>query len=164
MKYFLNAVLIVTLMVTFIACGGENNSDTDTVSTEENTDSDVLQFVVRPDGNEMKYDINSITAPAGEDVTLVLENTATLPSMVHNIVILTSDSDEDVNRVGAAAIMAGENNGYLPQDDAILVATPMAEPGETVQVKFTTPAPGRYRFICTYPGHYTLMQGVLIVT
>ena len=36
---------------------------------------------------------------------------------------------------------------------------------ETVEVTFTVPAkPGKYEFICTFPGHYTLgMKGVLTV-
>jgi len=96
---------------------------------------------------------------------LVLENIATLPTMMHNVVILTSDSDEDANRVGMQAIMAGEAKGFLPEDEAILAATPMAQPGETVQVTFTAPLePGKYRFICTYPGHYVAMRGVLVVS
>jgi len=169
MKLFLNAVLIVAVMVTFLACGGENTPDTETVSTEDNTDattdSDALEITIRPVGNELKFDTDSITVSAGEDVTLILENIATSPIMIHNIVILTSDSMDDVNRVGMAALTAGELNGYLPTDDAILAATALAQPGETVQVSFTAPTePGRYLYICTYPGHYAAMQGALIVT
>jgi len=169
MKLFLNAVLIVAVMVTFLACGGENTPDTETVSTEDNTDattdSDALEITIRPVGNELKFDTDSITVSAGEDVTLILENIATSPIMIHNIVILTSDSMDDVNRVGMAALTAGEANGYLPTDDAILAATALAQPGETVQVSFTAPTEkGRYLYICTYPGHYAAMQGALIVT
>ncbi len=48
---------------------------------------------------------------------------------------------------------------------AILAHTPMSTPGETVQVTFTAPSePGTYRYICTYPGHYVMMQGTMTVT
>jgi len=166
MKPFLNAVLMVAVMVTFLACGGQNTPDTDTLSSEEEsqTSSSSVEITIRPVGNEMKYGAESITVDAATDITLILENIATSPVMSHNVVILKSNNDDDVNRIGFAAIAAGEANGYLPEDDAILTATPMAKPGETVRVSFTTPSePGVYRFICTYPGHYALMQGELIV-
>ena len=109
----------------------------------------------------MAFATDSVSVPAGAEVTLILENTATLPTMVHNVVVLTTNSVDDVNRIGMAAISAPD---YLPEDNAILVATPMAQPGETVRVTFTTPSePGVHRFICTYPGHYAAMQGVLVV-
>ncbi len=171
MKSLLYSFLVLIFAVTFVACGGSSSdSETTTPSeteetTEASSESASVEVTIRPVGEEMKYAIDTLGAAAGSELTLILENTATLPTMVHNIVILTSNNDEDVNRVGMAAITAGEANGYLPEDDAILAATPMAQPGETVRVTFTVPSvPGTYRFICTYPGHYALMQGFLVVT
>ncbi|MCY3486822.1 MAG: plastocyanin/azurin family copper-binding protein [Bacteroidetes bacterium] len=166
MKSLLYSFLVLIFAVTFVACGG-GGSDSE---TEETTEASIevtmsVEETIRPVGEEMKYEVDTLTVAAGTELTLILENTATLPTMVHNVVILTTNNDEDVNRVGMAAIVAGEENGYLPEDDAILAATPMAQPGETVQVTFTVPSePGMHRFICTYPGHYALMQGVLVVT
>ena len=52
----------------------------------------------------------------------------------------------------------------MPDDDAVLAATDMSEPGETVSVTITAPSePGDYRYICTFPGHYTVMQGTMTV-
>jgi len=145
------------LFLVMLACGGESTSDSE--STLLNT------IVIRPEGEQMKFATDSIHVSAGKEITLVLENTATFPTMVHNIVILSSNTDEDANRVGMAAIMAGEAKEYLPEDEAILAATPMAQPGEAVRVTFTVPSePGFYRFICTYPGHYAAMRGVLVVS
>ena len=166
MKSLLYSFLVLIFAVTFVACGG-GGSDSE---TEETTEASIevtmsVEETIRPVGEDMKYEVDTLTVAAGTELTLILENTATLPTMVHNVVILTTNNDEDVNRVGMAAIVAGEENGYLPEDDAILAATPMAQPGETVQVTFTVPSePGMHRFICTYPGHYALMQGVLVVT
>ena len=161
MKRLIYYVVVFFSAVTFVSCGGETNSDSPT-STGSSSDSGTLEFIIRPVGDQMKYETESISVSAGTEVTLIMENIATLPTMVHNIVVLKTDSDEDVNRVGMAAISA-EN--YLPEDEAIFTATPIAQPGETVRVTFTTPTePGTYRYICTYPGHYALMQGVMIVT
>jgi azurin len=83
--------------------------------------------------------------------------------MEHNVVILTSDDDTVVNRVGQAAMGAADNE-YVPDDEAVLAATGMAAPGETVSVTFTAPSePGTYRYICTFPGHYAVMQGTMTV-
>ena len=85
--------------------------------------------------------------------------------MQHNVVILTSDDDAVASRVGQAAIEAGEAADYIPEDEAILAYTSLAQPGETVRVTFTAPSePGTYRFICTFPGHYMMMQGTMTVT
>ena len=170
MKSLLYSFLVLIFAVTFVACGGGgSDSETTPSETEEATEASSgsigVELTIQPFGEEMKYAVDTLTVAAGAEVTLILENTATLPIMVHNVVILTTNNDEDVNRVGMAAIVAGEAGGYLPEDDAILAATPMAQPGETVQVTFTAPSePGIHRFICTYPGHYALMQGVLVVT
>ncbi len=169
MKPFVYSVLVFILTVTFLACGGAETSDSETMTddamSDMSTTSDAVEITIRPLGEEMKYETDSISVAAGTEVTLILENTATLPTMVHNIVVLTTNSDEDVNRVGMAAIMAGEARDYLPEDEAIYAATSMAQPGETVRVSFTAPSePGVHRFICTYPGHYASMQGVLVIT
>ena len=57
---------------------------------------------------------------------------------------------------------------YVPmatQKDRILAATKLLGPKERDTVTFTAPAaPGRYEFVCSFPGHYQVgMRGVLIV-
>ena len=82
----------------------------------------------------------SFTVQAGQTVNLTLENVATLDVMLHNVVILSSNEDDVANRVGMAALVAGEASGFIPDDQAILAYTPLAQPGETVQVTFEAPA------------------------
>ena len=36
--------------------------------------------------------------------------------------------------------------------------------GESDTITFTAPKKGSYTYICTFPGHYGLMKGVLIVS
>jgi hypothetical protein len=58
----------------------------------------------------------------------------------------------------------GEKAGYIDINDPdMLVHTPLAKPGETSDVTFTAPEPGTYPYICTVPGHYLMMKGVLTV-
>ncbi|MEP0546912.1 MAG: plastocyanin/azurin family copper-binding protein [Rhodothermales bacterium] len=122
------------------------------------------EVTIQPVDNEMKYAQTSFTVEAGQEVTIVFENTATSEAMHHNVVVLTSNDDEVANRVGQAAMTAVDTD-YIPNDPAILAHTPMSAPGETVRVSFTAPSePGTYRYICTYPGHYVMMQGTMTVT
>ncbi len=127
--------------------------------------SEPTDVTLQPVGNEMRYAQTEFSVAAGQEVTIIFENTATSEAMHHNVVVLTSDDDAVANRVGQEAMSAGAATDFIPDDPAILAHTPMSAPGETVRVTFTAPStPGRYRYICTYPGHYVSMQGTMTVT
>ena len=148
---------VIAAMLVIAACGGGS----DTNGGQEASGDEI---VLRPVGNEMRYAETEFSVQSGQEVTVVFENTATTPAMQHNVVILNSDDDAVVNRVGQAALTAGADAEYIPEDEAILAHTPLAQPGETVRVTFTAPTePGTYRYICTFPGHYMLMQGTMTV-
>ena len=118
------------------------------------------ELVVPAERNALAYAVGRVEAPAGATVRLVMDNTAsTSPAMVHNVVIVADEAA--VERVGRAAAGVRDN---VPDDDAILAFTPLARPGERTAVVFTMPPPGEYPFICTYPGHFRFMQGVLVST
>jgi azurin len=117
-------------------------------------------------GDDMKFNVTTIRASAGESLRLRFVSTGTIPkvAMAHNVVILkpATDLTKFVNE--GAAFRAAD---FIPpaMKDAVIAKTPLAGPGETVQVVFTAPAkPGRYPFICTFSGHYQAgMKGTLIV-
>ncbi len=48
---------------------------------------------------------------------------------------------------------------------SVLAFIPLLGPRETGEVTFTAPSePGRYPFLCTFPGHYVIgMKGELVV-
>ena len=51
------------------------------------------------------------------------------------------------------------------EDDAVLGATKLLEPGQKESLKLTAPADeGEYDYVCTYPEHWQVMWGKLIVT
>lgn len=140
------------------APGSAAATDMDPSGTVENG---VRTITITPVGDQMLFEQTEIAVQAGEQVRIVFENTATSAAMQHNVVLL---NDEDaINRVGQAALEASASD-YVPEDDAIIAATSLAQPGETVEVTFTAPdAPGSYVYICTFPGHYLMMQGTMHV-
>lgn len=111
-------------------------------------------------GDELAYDVVEIRAGAGSEITIDFVNHS--GGMPHNIVFVNSESD--INPVGLAALEASKTD-YVPQDeiDRIFGYTAMAGPGETVSVTIRVPEErGSYPYVCTYPGHFTVMQGRLL--
>lgn len=143
--------------------GGTAAATGGTAAEVTTTPDGVATVRILPVGNEMRYEQTEFTVEAGQTVRIVFENTATSPAMHHNVVVLNDHDNATANRVGQAALTAAGND-YIPEDDAILAHTPMSAPGETVEVEFTAPEePGDYLYICTYPGHYAVMQGTMRV-
>ena len=119
----------------------------------------VKTVIIQPNGNQMEYMTQAFTVKPSETIRLIMDNTATIEVMKHNIVILNDASK--VNEIGILALSAPN---YLPDHPAIIAATPLANIGSQTEVTFTAPnKPGQYTYICTYPGHYTLMKGIMIV-
>jgi len=110
----------------------------------------------------MIYDKTALTVPAGAEVHLVLKNNATMTTLPHNWALVKPGTEASV---AAAGLKLGEPAGYFDvRDKDALAHTPMAKPGESTEVTFTAPEAGTYPYICTVPGHYMLMKGVLTVS
>ncbi len=118
-------------------------------------------------GNDaMKFSLTEIRAKPGESLSVTLVNIGTMPkfSMGHNWVLLKSTQvvDQFVNDAMQAA-----TTDYIPQDRKgdMLAHTKLLGPKEKDTVTFQAPKePGRYPFICSFPGHYQVgMRGELIV-
>ena len=46
----------------------------------------------------------------------------------------------------------------------VLVSTRLVDPGQTVTVQFRAPTqPGQYPYVCTFPAHWRVMNGILNV-
>lgn len=117
--------------------------------------------------NAMRFTVETITVEPGEKVTVKLVNNTSLPpaAMSHNWVLLKQSADP---QAFARAAMSAKANGYIPKDktDSIIAHTAMVAGGESDTVTFTAPTePGKYMYICTFPGHFAAgMTGTLVVT
>ena len=70
--------------------------------------------------------------------------------------------DVDVNEYALRAAGA-RNSEYIPEGDNEIAYTKMLGGGESDTITFDAPEPGKYVFICSFPGHYQLMMGEFIV-
>lgn len=158
----------ISLLSLFIACGNQaekpSTSETQEQTTqEESTQPGEREITVKVIGNsmaDMAYDQTSITVNAGDQIKLTLINENEAEGMYHNIVFVKLGTGAEV---AAEAIKAGKDKAYIPENPNVIAASPMAAPKETVTMEFTAPEKGSYNFICTYPGHFPMMVGKLIV-
>ena len=114
----------------------------------------------------MQFDTKALELKAGETVKITLENVGKAPkvAMGHNLVILKSGANL---MAFAMKAQTARESDYIPTDketaDMMLVHTKLLGPGESDSIVFTPPAAGSYEFLCTFPGHFALMKGVITV-
>ena len=87
-------------------------------------------------------------------------------AMQHNLVIGKPKSLEKIGKAADKMITDpnGATNNYVPEMPEILFATALVNPDQTVRLRFKAPLkPGDYPYICTFPGHWRLMNGVMTV-
>ena len=113
----------------------------------------------------MKFSTASIAIAADcTDVNLTLKHTGKLPvtAMGHNWVLTETAAFDAVAKAG---MTAGAAAGYLPKNDARIIAhTKLIGGGETTTVSFPTAKlkkGGDYTFFCSFPGHWAQMKGKL---
>jgi uncharacterized cupredoxin-like copper-binding protein len=110
----------------------------------------------------LKYDKTELQVKAGAKVKLVFHNN---DDMQHNIVITTPGAANETGEKAMKLGLKGPDMQYVPNSNKVLVHSNILEPGQTETLFFVAPSvPGIYQFVCTYPGHYAAMQGVLRVT
>ncbi len=113
--------------------------------------------------DQMKFDLTEIKVPVNSKVTLTLVNEGKLPreAMGHNFVLLKKGTD--VADFAMRAIEAGIAKEHIPTGNETIAYTKVTGGGESVTITFDAPAIGSYDFICSFPGHWGMMKGKLVV-
>lgn len=124
--------------------------------------ADVVEINI--DGtDQMTFSLKEIKVKAGSTVKLTLHHVGKLPkaAMGHNWVLL--EAGTSVKDFGMS-VMTEKDNDYIPKDGKnVIVHTDLIGGGESTTIEFEAPAKGEYPFLCSFPGHYGLMQGTFIV-
>jgi glucose/arabinose dehydrogenase/azurin len=123
-----------------------------------------IEIAISAIPSQMLFDQALLTLPAGRKVSLTFHNPDLMP---HNIVFVNPGTDEKVGT--AADAMATSANGFeknfVPDLTDVLFATPLVNAGASAKLNFTVPTkPGNYPYICSFPGHWRVMRGILKVT
>lgn len=116
--------------------------------------------------DQLQFSTKAFEVTEGDKVTISLKHIGQLPAvaMGHNVVIVKPETELPMF---SAKCAPAKENDYIPEDDEskelIVAHTKLLGGGESDTVTFTAPAPGDYPFLCTFPGHFAIMQGVMTV-
>jgi len=133
-------------------------------------DAEVAALELKPHAsNPLGYDKTDLTVKAGQKVKLTLNNTGSIAPQPHNFILIKPGKDMAVG-AQANAMMTDPQamaKSYIPDasKEDILAHTKLVMPNATETIEFTAPAEaGDYPYMCTFPGHWLLMKGVMHVT
>lgn len=160
-----SAFMLLTITGTLLVSCNKTEKEV-VVDTPVETET-VTPYVAKQDtikitlnGNDkMQYDLSEIDVYEGQTVVLTLNHTGTMPmaSMGHNFVLLKNGTDLEKFEAEAAK---AQKDGYIPTDTSEIIAhTKLLGGGESDTITFQAPEKGTYDFLCSFPGHYSMMKG-----
>jgi azurin len=127
---------------------------------------EAFELTIKPAGAAgMEYDTKAFSVKAGQKVKITFENAHPIPQP-HNIVFGKPGTKDKVMMAAMqmAASPDGMTKGYIPEGDDVLFHTKLLQPTQTEVLEFTAPAEaGAYPYLCTFPGHAMLMNGIMTV-
>src|SRR6185503_13829286 len=109
------------------------------------------------------FSTRTLRAKAGDYVQLLFTNPDVVP---HNWVLVRPGSLATVGDLSNKLIADPEAvlHHYVPKSEDVLVYTDIVPAGETFAIYFQAPEQkGRYPYLCTFPGHWMVMNGELLV-
>ena len=126
----------------------------------------VSVFVLKTVREEMRYDTPRLVVEAGKPFEVIFENADMMP---HNILFVQPGTRQAIaESVQTMPPNKLDNQGraYIPENDQrVFGASRLLEPGQRETLKLTAPAEeGEYEYVCTFPGHWVIMWGKLVVT
>lgn len=120
-------------------------------------------IVLKAPMEQMIFDRKWFAVEAGKPVQVVFQNTDVMP---HNFVLLTPGSLEEIGTAAESMQPSSDPNAkqFVPDSPKVLAAMQLVQLGQTGRLSFTAPTePGEYPYVCTYPGHWRRMYGVMVV-
>jgi azurin len=114
-------------------------------------------------GKNLSYSMRSFKVRASEPIKLTFVNPDSVP---HNWALIKPNTltrvGDLVNKIIAEPDAASRQ--YIPRTSDVLAYTDIVVPQDQFTISFRAPAtPGRYPYLCTFPGHWMVMNGEMIV-
>jgi azurin len=114
-------------------------------------------------GKNLTFAPRSFKVKANEPIKLTFVNPDVVP---HNWALIKPGTLAKVGDLANKIIAEPDAvvRRYIPTTDDVLAHTDIADPQGQSVIYFKAPGtPGRYPFLCTFPGHWMVMNGEMIV-
>ena len=114
-------------------------------------------------GSNLSFRTRSFQVKPGELIALTLKNPDVVP---HNWALLKPGTLKQVGDLTNKLISDPDAmlRQYVPETDSVLAFTDIVLPREQFTIYFKAPQePGSYPYLCTFPGHWLVMNGEMIV-
>ncbi len=113
----------------------------------------------------MLFDITEFKVKPNQPIKLILDNVDATP---HNLVIVSPGAATEVglaaNDMARGPFEEAMKKHFVPKSKKVLHWTRMLKPNEQQTLRFRAPKkPGVYPYICSFPGHWLVMKGNMIV-
>jgi uncharacterized protein len=146
--------IIIALLLLIPACAG----------AQQGKQPSVERIVIQSVEYQLIFDTKEFSVTAGANVELIFRN---IDEMPHNLLIVKPGKLDVVGE--AADRMAGSPDAgklqFVPQIPEVMYATRLLMIDEADTLRFKAPTePGDYPYVCTYPGHWRVMNGIMRVT
>ncbi len=128
--------------------------------------AEVAEITIKPDtANPLAYDLKEFKVKAGQKVKLTFNNVHPAVPQPHNIVIAKAGAKDQLLSLAMQMATApdGMAKGFIPDSPEILFHTKLLQPNQSETLEFTAPAAGEYPYMCTFPGHGAIMNGIMKV-
>lgn len=132
-----------------------------TTSFDKQKDLFTIEISTIPE--RMLFTVDKFTVKAGQPIRLLFTNP---DATQHNLVIIEPGKNELIGLAAneMAKDPSGVEKGFIPELPGILHYTKLLGPDEGEVLRFNAPEqPGVYPYICTFPGHWFMMKGEMVV-
>jgi azurin len=132
-------------------------------TTEAQEEEPAVEIALSVVVGQLQFAQTTFAVQAGQRVRLTFNNPDDMP---HNVLIVQPGALEAVGALAdeLATDPGAADQQYVPDTPTVLYATALVDPRASTTLTFTAPAePGDYPYLCTFPGHWRTMQGVMKV-
>ena len=167
---FINILILAKIILISSFLVAKESSIKETIDSPNNTiphDKTLSKEIIINGNDAMQFDVKSYQVAIGQPVRLTFKNVGSMPkiAMGHNLVILKEGID---GLAFGQKVLASGGSASNPLPSSLLgdvvAHTKLLGPGESETIDFSAPnKPGEYEYICTFPGHFAMMRGTMIV-
>jgi azurin len=125
------------------------------------TTHESLKVTVKVLPGLIKFETTRFDVTAGALVELTFSNDCVMP---HNLVIFKADAEPAIIAAVNTMGLEGMEKNFVPEHPGIVAATKLLPATKKEVLAFTAPEQtGDYPYVCTFPGHWFTMRGVMRV-